>query len=118
MKMPDYHTDLINALTAWAARELAPEQAAKLNNLIENNTNPRGAVAKDTVAPENVDRAIDLLRSKGIGESDIDKIREIYGVEKPTHAMDSARREAIRARNKNSYAAHYPDAANIAVSPY
>jgi hypothetical protein len=109
---------LIEALLAFAAKELTSDQAAKLNNLIENNGDPRAKYAKDKVAPENVERAIDLLRSKGISENDIDKIREIYGVAKPTLAQDGARRASIRMRNERSYAARFPDAAKISVSPY
>jgi len=110
--------NLIEKLLAFAAKELNADQAAKLNNLVENNSDPRGAVAKDKVAPENAERAIDLLRSKGISESDIDKIREICGVAKPTLAEDSARREATRSRNQASYKAHFPDATKIGVSKY
>jgi hypothetical protein len=124
MRNDNENGNLIEAVLAYASKELTPEQAAKLNNLIEANSDPRGAVAKDNGSDtdpekrERVERAIDLLRSKGIGESDIDKIREIYGVAKPTLAQDSARRDAIRVRNKNSYARHFPDAAKIGVNPY
>jgi hypothetical protein len=110
--------NLIEALLAFASKELTSDQAAKLNNLIENNSDPRATYAKDKVAPENAERAIDLLRQKGVSESDIDKIREICGVDKPTMAQDAARRDAIRVRNKNSYARHFPDAAKITTSPY
>jgi hypothetical protein len=65
--------NLIEALLAFASKELTSDQAAKLNNLIENNSDPRATYAKDKVAPENAERAIDLLRQKGVSESDIDK---------------------------------------------
>jgi hypothetical protein len=57
---------LIEALLAFASKELTPELAAKLNNLVEANTDPTAAVAKDKTArdidPENVEKAIDLLQ--------------------------------------------------------
>ena len=113
--------NLIEALLTFASKELTSEQAARLNNLIENNSDPRAAVAKD-VAPtklERVERAMDFLRSRGIDESDIDWIRrEQFGLEKPTLAQDQALREMGRKRNAASFAAHFPDASKIAVSPY
>jgi hypothetical protein len=118
--MPNTNGNLINALLAFGRKELTPEQATTLETLIESNTDPRGAVAKDTgdVDPENVERAVDLLRSNGIAEGDIAKFRDICGVAKPTHAQDSARREAIRVGNERSFAARFPDASKITVNPY
>jgi hypothetical protein len=117
--------NLIAALQRFAVRELTPDLAAKLNILIEDNTDVRGAVAGDDPAPfvegqsksgaprkfdpENVERAIDLLRSKNIDEETIDKIREISGVDKPTQAQDSARRERNRERNARDYYSRFPD---------
>ena len=114
--------NLIQALLEFGVRELNADQAAKLNNLIENNTDATSAVAKDDVPiskRERAERAMDFLRSRGIDESDIDWIRrEQFGLEKPTLAQDQALREMGRKRNAASFAAHFPDASKIAVSPY
>jgi hypothetical protein len=113
--------ELIEKLLAFAAKELTSEQAAKLNNLIENNSDPRGAVAKDDAPTmrERAERAMDFLRSRAIGESDIDWIRrEQFGLEPPTQAQDSALRETKRARDEASFAKHFPDATKIIHSPY
>jgi hypothetical protein len=80
--------DLIEALLAWAARELTPEQASALNTLIENNTDPRGAVA---------------------GQSEDDPNSPHY---KPDGmSMDSRRRAALG--QSSSYARMFPDALKI-----
>jgi len=113
--------ELIEKLLAFAARELTPDLAARLNLIIESNADPRGAVAKDDAPTmrERAERAMDFLRSRGIDESDIDWIRrEQFGLEKPTLAQDQALREMGRKRNAASFAAHFPDASKIAVSPY
>ena len=114
--------NLIQALLEFGVRELNADQAAKLNNLIENNSDPRGAVTKDDVPiskRERAERAMEFLRSRGIDESDIDWIRrEQFGLEPPTQAQDSALRETKRARDEASFAKHFPDATKIIHSPY
>jgi hypothetical protein len=121
---PNGNGALINALQKFAVAELTPDLAAKLNILIEDNTNPRAAVAQDDpppfedqpksgaprkIDPENLERAIDLARSKGIDEETIDKIRKIAGVNKPSQAQDSARRERNRERDEADYYRRFPE---------
>ena len=93
----NYTGKLIEALFNWAASELTPEQTAALHTLIENNTDQRGGVAKDDeptrIPPKSVERAVDILRSKGVDEGTLGEVYKICGVEKPTGAMDCARRE-------------------------
>jgi hypothetical protein len=89
--------DLIEALLAWAARELTPEQASALNTLIENNSDPRAAIA---------------------GQSEDDPNSPHY---KPDGmSMDSRRRAALgqssslsRAAGADSYAKMFPQASLI-----
>lgn len=115
--------NLIEALQKFAAAELTPEQAARLNNLIGSNGEPRAAVAGDDPPPfqgapktgarkydpENVERALDFLRTKGFSEDEIDKVRELEGVAKPTQAQDSARREQKRQRDEADYYRRFPE---------
>jgi hypothetical protein len=113
--------NLIQALLEFGVHELNADQAAKLNNLIENNSDATGAVAKDDAPTkrERAERAMDFLRSRAIGESDIDWIRrEQFGLEPPTQAQDSALRETKRARDEASFAKHFPDATKIIHSAY
>jgi hypothetical protein len=120
---PTIGGNLIEALQKFAAAELTPEQAARLNNLIESNGAPRAAVAQDDPVPfqgapktgarkydpEAVENAMDFLRSKGIAENDIDWIRASHNVEKPTQAQDSARRERNRERDEAGYYRRFPE---------
>jgi hypothetical protein len=58
--------------------------------------------ARAAFDPKNVDRAADILRSKGVEEDTIGKLYEICGAEKPTHAMD-----------EREYYERFPDATRI-----
>ena len=53
----EYTNKLIAALHDWATAELTPEQTAALQTLIENNTDQRGAVAKDDKPPASRPKA-------------------------------------------------------------
>jgi len=62
------------------------------------------------VAPENVRRAVDILRAEGVDEALISKVCAAVGASVPNaQAMDSALRE----RNERSYAERFPNAARI-----
>jgi hypothetical protein len=120
---PSSNGNLIEALQKFAAAELTPEQAARLNNLVESSGGPRATVAQDDPVPfqgapktgvrkydpEAVENAMDFLRSKGIAENDIDWIRASHNVEKPTQAQDSARREQKRKRDEMNYHTRFPE---------
>ena len=97
---------LIEALLQFAAK-LNPSDKAALESLIESHTDPTAAAsdktARDRLDPENVEAAVDLLRSKGLDGDTIAQFYKICGVE-PGQAQDAARR---------SYASRFPDAARI-----
>ena len=122
--------NLIEALQKFAAAELTREQTARLNNLIESNGNPRGAVAgagsspfagspktrAPDVDPEAQERAFRFLKTRGFTEDDITHLRGLYGMETDPakRAMDSAIRQTDRlSRNAASYSARFPEAAHI-----
>jgi len=67
-------------------------------------------VSPRRVAPENVERAVAILRSKNVNEDLISKVCAAVGASVPNaQAMDSALRE----RNERSYAERFPNAARI-----
>jgi hypothetical protein len=71
------------------------------------------ASGQSPVKGRNFELACDLLRSKNITEDDIDKLRKICGLEKPTLAEDSARRERNRQRVERDYNNRFPAASRI-----
>jgi hypothetical protein len=124
--------NLIDALLKFAAAELTREQAARLNNLIEDNTGPTAAVAQDDPAPlvegqsksgaprkfdpENVERACAILRAHGVSNADVDQLRKICGVttDPAKRAMDAAIRATDRlSRAAPGYAKRFPEADHI-----
>ncbi len=70
---------------------------------------PRNGLARGKITADGVERAVDVLRAKGVDEGTISEVYKISGVEKPSPAMDSARRE----RHAKSYAEQFPNAARI-----
>ncbi len=125
---PSDNSALINALQKFAVAELTPQLAARLNILIENTSNPRAttAIAQDDPPalegapksgaprkfdPENVEKACALLRAHGVGEDDIDQLREICGVSTSPakRAMDSAIRQTDRlSKAASGYESRFP----------
>jgi hypothetical protein len=68
------------------------------------------AAGRVTFKPENVERALDFLRKKGLDEETIAKVRELGGLPpKPSQAQDAARRERNRERDQAEYYRRFPE---------
>ena len=111
----DYTHKLIDALHTWALAELSPDLQSKLNTLIEDNTDPRGAVAKDASGKDRdvelASQAAEILRRNNIDEAMVSKIiRKDFGVGPAALAQDSARRERNRERDAANYRKMFPHA--------
>ena len=70
---------------------------------------PRNGLARGKITADGVERAVDIMRTKGIDEGTISQVYKISGVEKPTGRWTAARRE----RHAESYAEQFPNAARI-----
>jgi hypothetical protein len=110
--------DTMKQVLELLSSKLDPATFAKVKEIIVANSKMAAddeppPLPKKRYNPETIERAMDFLRSRGIGEDDIDWIRKTYGVEKPTIAQDSARRE----QNERAFRKRFPTTANIVGEP-